>query len=116
MLLRYEDLHVSSQTALRDALSLIGISATEEEIANVVEFASFENMKKLEKNNASSSGSRRLMTKDASNPEAFKVRRGKVGGYRDYFTQEELARIDQMMEKTLSPFYGYTGTESAGAP
>ena len=33
---------------------------------------------------------------------------GKVGGYRDYFTDEQLAELDGLVENTLEPAYGYT--------
>ena len=37
----------------------------------------------------------RLVPKDRSNPNSYKVRRGKVAGYRDDFDAGQLARIDQ---------------------
>lgn len=43
-----------------------------------------------------------------------KVRRGKVGGYRDYFTPDELARIDAYIEDHLAPAFAY-GTRLAEA-
>jgi hypothetical protein len=72
-----------------------------------VDYASFENMRKIEKNNDPTAGSRRLMPKDLNNPESFKVRRGKVGGYRDYFSDEELAVINEYITSNLAPSYGY---------
>jgi hypothetical protein len=38
------------------------------------------------------------------------VRRAKVGGYLDYFTDDEAARIAALVTATLSPLYGYGGT------
>jgi hypothetical protein len=35
------------------------------------------------------------------------VRRGKVGGYRDYFTPEEVTVVDAMVEGALDPVFGY---------
>jgi hypothetical protein len=63
-------------------------------------------MKKLEQSRTYDTGSRRLMIKDPDNPGAFKVRRGKVGGYTDYFTGEEQARIDELIAQ-IAPVYGY---------
>jgi hypothetical protein len=42
-----------------------------------------------------------------SNPNTYKVRRAKVGGYRDDFTPEQLASIDTLMTDRLLPVFGY---------
>ena len=41
------------------------------------------------------------------------VRRAKVGGYRDYFTDEEVAAIDDLVATRLAPEFGYAAV-SAG--
>jgi alcohol sulfotransferase len=35
------------------------------------------------------------------------VRRGKVGGYRDYFDDEQVAAIDELMSRRAGPLFGY---------
>jgi hypothetical protein len=52
---------------------------------------------------------------DRKNPDSFKVRRAKVGGYRDYFTDEELAELDAMVDRDLLPQIGYTSAEREAA-
>jgi len=49
------------------------------------------------------------------------VRRAKVGGYRDYFDDEQVAKIDKLVNTRLSGVFGYgaeepapLGTETAG--
>jgi hypothetical protein len=37
----------------------------------------------------------------------YKVRRAKVGGYRDYFDDDQVARIEALVNSSLSPDYGY---------
>ena len=49
----------------------------------------------------------RLAPGDRSNPDTYKVRRGKVAGYRDNFTEDQLAQIDGLVLERLSPFYGF---------
>ena len=44
---------------------------------------------------------------DPSEPASFKVRRGKVGGWRDYMSEEEAGHIDRMVRETLNPVFGY---------
>jgi len=56
-----------------------------------------------------------MMPGDRGNPDSYKVRRGKVGGYRDYFDDAEIARIDALVTETLDPVYGY-GSGGDAAP
>ena len=48
-------------------------------------------------------------------PSSFKTRRAKVGGYRDYFTPEQLAELDELVAKGLSPTLGYGSAPEAPA-
>ena len=36
---------------------------------------------------------------DPENKESFKVRRGKVGGFKDYFSEQDLAFADQLLKR-----------------
>jgi hypothetical protein len=54
-----------------------------------------------------------LTLRNAQDPESFKVRRAKVGGFRDYFTPEQVAEIEELMRRHLSPTLGYTPVASA---
>jgi alcohol sulfotransferase len=40
-------------------------------------------------------------------PNSYKVRRAKVGGYKDYFDEAQAAEIDEYVRKELSPAFGY---------
>ena len=44
---------------------------------------------------------------DASDPSSYKVRRGKVGGWTDYVSEEQAEAIDHLVAETLSPVFGY---------
>ena len=59
------------------------------------------------------SGSR-MKPSDKSNPDSYKVRRGKVGGFRDYFDEDQVNTIEQLLQQTLLPDYGYTSREADG--
>lgn len=108
LIVRYEDLKAETSETLKRMLSFMELSYSDDQIREAVDYASFENMKALEKSSVFDSGSRRLIAKDPDDANAFKVRRGKVGGYRDYFSDEEIAQIDSLLEAELSPSYGYT--------
>lgn len=104
---RYETLRRETARTLASVLKFVGETPTDEELAKCVEFASVENMRKMEKDTFFKSVGDRMAPRDASNPDSYKVRRAKVGGYRDYFSAEEVAKIDELVTKTLSPAYGY---------
>lgn len=105
-LLRYEDLHHNPRGELLRALSLCGIpEVATPSLEHAVEAASFERMRGLEASATSQSG--RLQPGDPSDPESFKTRRGQVGGYRDYLSPTQAARIEARMREELSPWFGY---------
>ena len=69
-------------------------------------------MKKLEQKRAFKGSGARLRPGDKSNPNSFKVRRAKVGGYHDYFEDNQLAVIDRSVVERLDPVFGYSEAAS----
>ena len=114
LLVRYEDLRAAPAVHLRRVLEFLGATPSAAEIADAVAFASFDNMKQLEQSAAFGRDDRRIVPGEASNPESFKVRRGKVGGYRDYLSGEQAAALDQLVAGRLSPAYGYGPAPAVG--
>ena len=117
LVIRYEDMRKDPAGVLTRVLEFTGTPATPENVEAAVEYAAFDNLKKME---ASKSFSLlrtgwRLLPGDRSNPDSFKVRRAKVGGYRDYFDDEQLAVIDGMVDRDLLPEIGYTSAEQAAS-
>ena len=107
LLVRYEDLRAEPEKNLNRILAFIGTPASDEEVQEAVAFAKYENMKKLEARGSFGRGDRRITPGDRDNPQSYKVRRAKVGGYRDYFSDEEVQRIDQLVQERLTPELGY---------
>jgi hypothetical protein len=91
-------------------VDLLGESFTDEDIAGAVEWGSFDNLRKLESSGFFKRGGMTLRNPD--DPNSFKVRRGKVGGYRDYFSDEQIAELETLMRERLLPVFGYTNTAS----
>ena len=83
------------------------MDASQADIDGAVDYSSYENMKKMESSAQFRLAGGRMMPRDKDNPNSFKVRRAKVGGYRDYFTDEEVAAIDQRLAETLDPLFNY---------
>lgn len=108
LLVRYEDLRADTVGQLKRITDFLGTSGTEEEIRDAVAYASVENMRKLEQEKKFWLSGSRLIPKDKSNPDSYKVRRAKVGGWRDYFDHEQTAIIDALVNGKLAPIYRYT--------
>jgi len=106
---RYETLRHDTANTLGRVLTFVNETATPEELAQCVEFASVENMRAMEKGTYFQGVGDRMKPRDAANLDSYKVRRAKVGGYRDYFTEDEMAEIDRLVATTLSPLFGYGG-------
>lgn len=108
LVVKYEDLRANTKGELARVLAFFGQQPSEEELDDAVSFASIENMRRMELENASKATAHRsLKPADASDPSSFKVRRAKVGGWRDYVTEEQSEAIDRMVKERLDPVFGY---------
>jgi hypothetical protein len=114
LVVRYEDMRRDTAGVLGQILDFIGTPATPEETQDVVNFSSMENMKKMEQKRTFRFSGTRMAPGDRKNPDSFKVRRGKVGGFSDYFDEDQVNTIEQLLQQTLQPVYGYTGQEVNG--
>lgn len=103
--IRYEDLRANPAETLASILALMGESFTAEEINEAVAFASFDNLRKLETSGHFRQGGMRLH--NANDPTTFKTRRGKVGGYKGDFNEEQVAELETLVRARLDPGFGY---------
>ncbi|MGH0035342.1 MAG: sulfotransferase domain-containing protein [Myxococcota bacterium] len=103
--IRYEDLRGEPEATLRRVTELLGEDFSDEEIGEAVRYGSFDHLKQLEGQGHFKQGG--LTLRNSADPESFKVRRAKVGGYVDYFTPEQVAELDEIVAKQLSPTLGY---------
>jgi hypothetical protein len=107
LLIRYEDLKTDSIKELRRVLDFLEISNIPDTILKeAVEFASFENMRKMEAEGRFSHGM--IKPADKTKVETYKTRKGKVHGYLEYLDDIELSYVNERMQEVLSPYYGYT--------
>jgi glycosyltransferase involved in cell wall biosynthesis len=105
-LLRYESLRAAPEENFRALLAALGEENPDAEtFRHALEFSDFGNMQRLEAEGVFDS--KILRSRDVRNPEAFKVRRGKVGGYRDYLSTEDQAFAAEAL-KQLDARFGYT--------
>ena len=115
LVVRYEDLRSDTAHELGRVLRFVGADPSDAELADCVEFASVENMRKLEEKRVFWLSGSRMKAKDKNNPNSFKVRRAKVGGFRDYFEDGQIEQIEAMIGRDLLPGFGYGRKEGADA-
>jgi hypothetical protein len=48
-----------------------------------------------------------LKPAERSDEDSYKTRKGRVGGYTDYLTDDEIRRLNEKMQDDLSAFFGY---------
>lgn len=111
-LLRYEDIRAEPKKTFALLLQSLQIPQQEDKMRQAIADADFENMRKVEKSGEApklqSSGYSIFGTADRSNPEAFHVRRGKVGGFQDYFEQTQIGPLLDRINRRLPEFFGYS--------
>jgi len=103
-IVRYEDLMNDPIYNMQRVLDFLEIPAKLETIKNAVDFCNFDNMKKMEK---TGNYGNRLSAGKTNDPESFKVRKGKVGGYTEYLTDEDIKFLDNKINKELDDYYYY---------
>jgi len=104
LVVKYEAMKANPTAELRRVLEFSGIPIDEPLLAQAVEFGSFDNMKKMEQSDEFNSP--RLRPGDPHDADSFKVRKGKIGGYKDYFDADDIAYLEPQVAK-LDPVFGY---------
>jgi hypothetical protein len=112
LVVRYEDMRAEPGKVLARILEFTGTDVTPAQVQEAVDFAAYENMKKMEQDAFFKGSGARVKPGDKDNPESFKVRKAKVGGYRDHFDDAQCEQLEAMVAK-LDPVFGYG--EHAGA-
>jgi hypothetical protein len=101
---RYEDLAARPEPGFRAFVRFAFGAANEAALEKAVAFSSFERMKALEVDGYFHDASLRGMRPD--DPDSFKVRRGKVGDFRDALSAGSVAFADRELGR-LDPWFGY---------
>lgn len=107
LIIQYEDLRKESAEVLSKIIAFMEVkNCSNDIIENAIEFASFDNMKKLEKMNYWKDHSRaNILQPRTSKPDSSKVRKGKVGGFSDSLSAEDIEFIDRLITEFNFSFY-----------
>ena len=104
-IIRYESLREAPAENFQVLLALLGETTPEMSIfQDALDFSRFDNMQRLEA--AGAFDSKILRPGDVRDPESFKVRRGKIGGYREYLSAEDQKYAAEALRK-LDSCFGY---------
>ncbi len=111
LVVRYEDLRADAATEMARVVDFLGMEPNREYLEDMAEFASVENLRKKEQENYFWRSGSRVQAKDVNDPNTYKVRKAKVGGFRDYFDDDQVAELSAMVDSRLLPVFGYTSAE-----
>jgi hypothetical protein len=107
LIVRYEDLKRDTVSEVRSVLEFVGIEAvTDELVADVVEFGSFENMQRLE-DPAESQPERSFASNQTDEDEGQKINEGRSDRWREYFSDDDIEHFKQYVDENLVYEYGY---------
>ncbi|MFD3658825.1 sulfotransferase domain-containing protein [Streptomyces sp. NPDC058620] len=102
LLTSYERLAADTAGELGRVLDFCGLPSVGEQIlSGAADFASFANMRTMEDTDALQS--ERLRPAIPGDPDAYKTRRGVVGGYRDYLSDEHIDYVNALIRQDLTP-------------
>lgn len=94
--LTYEELRRDTPGTVASVLTFMGTDVDPEILSRSIALSSFENMQKMER--------RELGLSDHSDETStLRTRRGKIGGYQDYLSEDEIKAIRQYCGDRLSP-------------
>ncbi len=107
LIIHYEDMHQDPVKVLAQIFDFTGTSGSDEQIQEAIRFASVGNMRKMEQQRTFWLSGNRLVAKDRSNSDSYKVRKAKVSGYRDYFDADQIQAMKRDIAERLDPIYAY---------
>lgn len=112
LLVKYEALRKNPEVELKRIFGFSGMSnlVTAKAIKEAIDHNEFKKVQEREKRNEikAVTGHNVFGTVEGKKSvDSLKARRGKVGGYKDYFDEKELTYLNAYISKELNPIFGY---------
>jgi hypothetical protein len=95
----YEEIRTTPVANLRRILAFAGVELSSSKIVRAVENNTFERMQERETQGAYVRYKGKFFTSKLDEPQAYKVRRGKRGGYVDSLSPEDISYCDDILER-----------------
>jgi hypothetical protein len=100
LLLTYEQLHRDPHDTLRQMLTMMGVDVQSELVEQAVAASTFDKMKQMEQSGSLREPWMKPGAKNSGN--SFKIRKGKVGGFRQELSEEDIAFVNRVIQDKLS--------------
>lgn len=107
LIVRYEDMKADTFKSVERVFDFLQLSIQPEAIHEAIDYASFKNMRKIELEGSKQIRTGVMSSRDVNNPASFKVRKGKIGGYRSELSAASIKLVDGWVTAQLDPTYGY---------
>lgn len=104
-IIHYEDFLADPRANLRRLTQMLGLEASDEDIADACEFGALRNLREREREGYFRSS--RLRAANKRDDASYKVRSGRSGGYRKRLEPREVAKIDRYVARHLDSSFGY---------
>lgn len=95
LIIHYEALRANPVRELQQLMLFLGTDADAAVLERATSFASFEALRNKERQGFFAS--ERLRPADEADSDSFKVRRGKIGGWRDYLSTSEVEAVEALV-------------------
>jgi hypothetical protein len=104
LLIKYEEMHSDPEMVLNKVLTFMDEKNIDYDLMHeAIMYTQFDNLQQMEKTTAIFDNA--SLKIDKLDTESLHIRRGKIGGYADYFTKEDLAFIDEVMNELGCSYY-----------
>lgn len=110
LIVSYEDLHASPvETANRVFAAIFGVAAATASVEAALRNATFARMKEIERASfyGPAGGQKRLRPYDVNDPNSYKVRKGRVGGYVSELDDTTRQFASDLLRSALHKAYAY---------
>ena len=111
LVVRNEDMKANTYAEIERVFKFLSVPVTPDEIRQAIDYASFQNMRKMEVEGSDQLRAGVMASRDLDRPNSFKVRKGSIGGYTAELSAESIAFADSMVEAQLNPIYQYHASD-----
>lgn len=99
-LIQYEDMHDDLRAVLTRVIQFVDPARPLPDLDPIIELGRFETMRENESSGALAKQYGGILRPgDAADPESFKCRKGKVGGYDEYLSEGDIAYCERMLRQ-----------------
>jgi len=103
LLVKYEEMHSDPERVLEKVLKFMGENEIDYEIMReAIKYTQFENLQKLEKTSTIFDNTLKI---DKKKTNSLHMRKGKIGGYTEYLSKEDLTFIDEIINQIGCSYY-----------